>query len=215
MKKTLSLFTILSLFILSGYAGASPLTVNDLTFSEVGGGVELTNAEAVGDSEVHIWETVTDFDATISIDGLLTFGNPGDIGRHINGFWLTKTVLNNTGQTWNFYDHELQSELGVASANGDGLSFAQGTFSPLPWSSDGFASFDVVEDVRDYINFFGGTVEDGQSVTFRYAITHNGWAETVYLRQRPNFSTAPVPEPGTAVLFGLGILGLAGLTRKK
>lgn len=217
MKKALITLSISVsfLFLFGGYAVATPFTINNLTFEEVGSGVELTGAKALSDSEIQIWETVSDLDATISIDGLIDYGNPGNIGSHYSGFWLTKTVLNNTGQTWYFYDHELQSTLGTASANGDGLSFAQGTYSMLPWYSDGFDSFEVEENERDYINFFDGSVAHGESVTFTYAITHNGWAETIYLRQRPNFSTAPVPEPGTAILFGLGILGLAGLSRRK
>lgn len=212
MKKTSVFFSIVLLVFLTGNAWAAPVTVNGLTFSEVSADVTIDGGIAIG-NEVKLWETVTGLDVTISIRGLPQYGNPDNIGVHRNAFWLTKVVTNATGVAWNFYDHELQSVLGVPSTDGDGLSFAQGTGSVRPWTSDKFASVDEVVDVRDYINFYNGIVNPGDTVEFRYAISHNGSATPVYLRQRPNFST--VPEPGAIFLMGTGLVGLMSIRRRK
>ncbi len=61
----------------------------------------------------------------------------------------------------------------MASADGDGLSFAQGAALLRPWTSDIFATVDEVTDIRDFINFSSGSVMDGEIVTFNYVITDN------------------------------------------
>ena len=81
-----------------------------------------------------------------------------------------------------------------------------GAFTPFVHIRD-LAAAQSHEIIYDYI---GWTVEDGDSVTFRYDVSvgPNG-------RQAPVFTLnatpiiVPVPEPGTALLMGLGLAGLS------
>jgi hypothetical protein len=50
----------------------------------------------------------------------------------------------------------------------------------------------------------------GRSMTFDFTI-----ASPVVFSVNSVDNLAPVPEPGTLVLFGIGLLGLAGMNRKR
>ncbi|MBN2243056.1 MAG: PEP-CTERM sorting domain-containing protein [Acidobacteria bacterium] len=190
-------------------AWAGPVTVNGLTFSEVSAGFTITGGSGTGTEQdpIVLNETVTGLDVTLSIEGMPQFGNLTGSG-HSTGFAIQKVVTNNTGIDWDFYDHELQEILGTPSSDGDGLSFAQGYAAGRPWTSDVFMSYNEIILPRDYINFFNGIVPNGGEVTFNYIITDNSPIDLFYLRQRPDFE-AVIPEPGTLLLFGTGLTGLA------
>lgn len=131
------------------------------------------------------------------------------------GKWITLTITNNSGFAWSSFDLELQSVLGTASTDGDGLSFAQG--ANLPFTSNQFSSLHRTEDVRDFLNFDGGSVAIGQSVTFSFAITDNTLRNTFWLSQTPNRVVGGVPEPTTwaMMLMGFGAMGMALRSRQK
>ena len=126
---------------------------------------------------------------------------------HSYGKWISVTITNNSSSAWSSFDLELQSVLGTPSVDGDGLSFAQG--ASLPFTSNRYSNLQRTEDVRDFLNFNGGSVAIGQTVTFNFAITDNTLRNGFWLVQTPNRVVGGVPEPTTwaMLLMGFGAVG--------
>lgn len=218
MRYVMQMMAAVAVLSLAGGAYAvTSVSAGGLTFTSLNpADLDFTSASGTGTAAdpIVLVEIVSGLDVNMSITGMPQIGDNGC--PFVVGFNLIKEVTNNTGQEWNRYDHELQETMGVASGEGDGLSFAQGWAAPRPWTSSVFTSVDEIVDVRDYINFYDGVVADQGVVTFDYWITDNEPNDTIYLRQRPNYTPGGViPEPMTAAGLMLGVGCLARYVRRR
>jgi hypothetical protein len=199
----LALMSGSSLCAVPVFTSLSPATITVTSQSTAGTASTIGTAWALN-------ETMTGA-GTVSITD--TDGVPlGTLTPYASGSWITKTVLNNSGVTWTSFEMELQEILGTPSPDGDGLSFAQG--AGLVFSSNKFTTITRIDTTRDYLNFSGGSVLPGTSVSFTFAVTDNSPQSPVFLQQTPN-KVDVVPDAGSAgLLFFVGLTGLVGLRKK-
>ena len=229
-------------WITPAVAIASPIVAS------TGGPLVLNSANLGTDgSAANPWALNNTFTA-VSV-GILAFsdvdGTPlaNAVAPFASGSWFSGNVTNNSGVAWTSFELELQETLGTASGEGDGLSFAQG--AGLTYTSSEFGTFTRIDTARDYLNFSGGTVLPGQSVTFRFAVSDNS-PHAFFLAATPNrvdvlrsldmsqelksgavtgsgvlgttgegTGIAQIPEPASVFLFGAGLAGLAVRRRSR
>lgn len=152
---------------------------------------------------------------------------------------VTKIITNASGVPWRSFAQELLDPVGFAdeedaplppfapagftsSNDQDGLSFAQG--SAIPRTSTVFSSVAADELAgRDFLDFFGGSLLDGNVDTMTFAVRDNvGIGDGIcdgtscpnqpfLLVQRPNERSdgTPVAAPTPLLLVGAGLIVLA------
>jgi hypothetical protein len=158
----------------AGGAGAEPITLAGLTFSDELGGVRLVEGWGTGalDDPIVLVEEITgDGPAILVVRGMsYRFGTR--IGSHHEiGFALTKLVRNGTGELWSLFNLELRELLDRASPFGDGLSFGQASEAGRPFASDRFAESIETREPFDGVQFVDGLVEPGQTVAMSVVVT--------------------------------------------
>lgn len=195
-------------FALVAAALATMSMASAATITVESGGLSITNFDDSGSGEESdpwiIEETVSDTGTLRWAGGL--GGSVSGISQN-EGKFLAITKMNDSDAAWTSFEFELQVILGIPSGEGDGISFAQG--NGLVFTSDAFSTVTRIDDSRDYLNFSGGSVGIGESVTFFLAISDNSGNDPFYLLQTPNKRDTPdVPEPSTWAMLvgGLGTL---------
>lgn len=181
---------------LAGEAAARPFTLEGLTFSDELGGLELLDAFGTGtlDDPFVLVEAITgDGPATIVIRGATwRFGNRIR-SHHEIGFALTKIVHNRTALPWGIFNLELREFESFASPFGDGLSFGQATEAGRPFTSDGFALSEDIEEPYDGLSFLDGLIMPGAQVALSFVVTDTTPKWEFFLLQRRDSPIAMLP----------------------
>jgi hypothetical protein len=180
-----------------GGAGAEPITLQGLTFSDELGGVRLERGWGSGslDDPIMLVEEITgDGPAILIVRGMShRFGNRIR-SHHEVGFALTKLVRNGTNQPWTLFNLELREFFDRASPFGDGLSFGQATDAGRPFRSDGFAANIETREPFDGVQFFDGVIDPGESVALSVVITDTTPRYEFYLLQKRDGPIAGEPR---------------------
>ncbi|MDP8218152.1 MAG: PEP-CTERM sorting domain-containing protein [Candidatus Theseobacter exili] len=119
-----------------------------------------------------------------------------------------------------FIDTDLQDEKAESW-----LTFARISISSYPDDSFGTAGFTAEDSVGGIVKrashgtSFSGNIEDSLSAILNYNAAYPYIKISLALGTctdaTPIFPVEPVSEPATMLLFGLGLVGLAGISRKK
>ena len=173
-------------------AGAAPVTVEGITFSDERGDFTIVKVTGTGtlDDPFVIVEEITGGAPILVIRGFdQRFGNR--IGsQHIMGMAITKMAINHTGAAWNEYRMELRTTPDRPSGYGDGLSFAQGWGHAPPVVSSGFRHVQVIDEPYDAIDFTQGRVEPDEAASFDFFVTDMTPKPEIFLLQEPVRSVA-------------------------
>jgi hypothetical protein len=130
---------------------------------------------------------------------------------HIQGFietdefdptlTISNAIDNDTGYAWTGYNVEVKMSksftLSAVTVDGGWTS----VYNPIPVGSSGLWT--------GTINYTGGTVPSGETLTFGYAVTYVGKGSTS-LHQ----TMTPVPEPGTLAMLACGLVCLLVARRR-
>lgn len=183
----------------------------------------LSLALLVGVANATVITTYTDFSAwqasvaTYKLEDfndttlLLSYSSTSD-GHLENGYFYDRPTATNGGTTWSFGE-TVNSFGGLWDLSGPGGS-GMGLILTM---TDGTSTFIAPQISNTTNNFWGFVADENFTSAYVAAGTQSGIAETYHIDNLVFGSTSstPVPEPATMLLLGLGMVGLAGIGRKK
>lgn len=166
--------------------GNSP---NTITINEVAGAVEV----AMG----------------VSFDVLADVGGPGGSTEYA----VTKTVINNTGQTWTTFAMALNYLFISGPINAANLIVVQLDADSLPTlTGSGTSGQSLLSSTFNQAVWSGLNVQNGDSITLNFSVdtcpSCNGVWQLLQVASNEG-STAEMPEPGMFALVGLGLISIA------
>jgi hypothetical protein len=176
---------------------AEPLRVNGITFSDELGGFEITGVSGAGTQAdpFVVRENIT----SVSTDVVLVIKDiDPSIGNlvgthHAFAFVLNKVVTNKTPRAWTRFALELREMVETYSPYGDGLSFGQASTAGRPYFSPQFLSSNETEEPYDQLEFTGGRIEPGATVSMTFVISDASPEAIFYLLQQPGQVIAAIP----------------------
>ncbi|MCX6831958.1 MAG: PEP-CTERM sorting domain-containing protein [candidate division Zixibacteria bacterium] len=225
MKKVAAFFAIALALTVALYSNASALTAS--LYDPGNSGISAFSFAEFGADLYFTEEWTASKRGFILIYGL----DPNTV------YTVHKSILNNTGIDWTFFSNELLDPYGQpeddtydpqpypgwvpagwsTSNDNDGLSFAQGFAIPKTSIYFRQVQVDEISHARDFIEFYDGTVSGTGVLEWQeFGLTNSGGSanEPFLLAQRPNEHSV-VPEPGTLMLLGSGLLGFGIARRRK
>ena len=173
------------------------MRVNGITFSDELGGFEITGVSGAGTpaDPFVVRENIT----SVSTDVILVIKDiDPSIGNlvgthHAFALCLNKVVTNKTPRAWTRFALELREMVETYSPYGDGLSFGQASTAGRPYVSPQFLTSNETEEPYDQLEFTGGRIEPGATVSMTFVISDASPEAIFYLLQQPGQVIAAIP----------------------
>jgi hypothetical protein len=121
--------------------------------------------------------------------------------------WTSYSLINNTGEVWTDFHLRLDTYTSdFFTTPADDFYFFENVY-------DGPGSYTIGNDNRS-IDIIGLNIGIGEEFNFNVDFDSDG-SGFYGLFGQPTTHTAPIPESSTLLLLGTGLVGLAGIGRKK
>jgi hypothetical protein len=200
--KNLLLVGIVSLFLLGSLLNANAIPITDSNDSALNGATVIDfESEALGS-----YSSLNFADVTITGDGNLTISNDG------NGIYTPPAdqFLDNRYGNGDFY-FDFTSNVSAFGLQIGAVNFTQ-TLSAFDSGGNLIESVTIFNQSPSFVGYYGIASLSDNIGSFSLS-SGSDWVVLDNLSYVGG--GAPVPEPSTMLLFGAGLAGLVGYTRRK